>query len=163
MCVNAFSMLCKRNLALSAAVVCLIAATSVAAVAMPKTEVVRGDFDSHTGRCCTQWDVSVSVSEPETLVPIVVTWSTDYQSNAPFMTGLSLNGGYCTFLGPAFIPTFNPTDNTFASTTLQWVIMPGDYGLVRGKNVITVCDGGVFAETDNIVLGFNTLTARVGK
>ena len=160
---NAFSKLSGRKLVLFAVVVCLLAAGSVSAVAVPKAEVARGDFDSHTGKCCKRWGLSVSVNEPDTLVPIVVTWSTDYQSNAPFMTGISLNGGVCTFYGPAFIPVFNSTDDTFTSVTQQWVIMPGDYGLVRGKNVLTLCGGGVFADTDNIVLGFNTLAARVGK
>jgi hypothetical protein len=117
----------------------------------------------HTGRCCSVWDESIRVNEPETIVPVVVTWSTDYQSNAPFLSGLSLNGGPCTFFGPASIPPFAPTDETFASITFQWVIMPGDYGLVKGKNLVSLCGGGVFADTDSITLGFNTLAARLGK
>jgi hypothetical protein len=161
--VKAFSKVNQRSLVLLAALVCIIAASSVSAVAAPKSQAVRGNNDSHTGRCCSRWGASVRVNEPETPVPIVVTWSTDYQSNAPFLTGLSLNGSVCTFYGPAFIPASTPSDNTFASVTLQWVIMPGDYALLRGENVISLCGGGVFAESDNIVLGFNTLAARVGK
>lgn len=160
---NVLSKVNKRSLVLFAALVCMIAASSVAALAVPKGQVLRGDYDSHTGRCCSRWGVSVRVNEPDTVVPIVITWSTDYQSNAPFLAGLSLNSGPCTFFGPAFIPTFTPTDDTYASITLQWVILPGDYGLVKGVNVISLCGGGVFAETDKIGLGFNTLAARMGK
>jgi len=50
-----------------------------------------------------------------------------------------------------------------ATITFQWVIMPGDYKLTPGRNVIRLCGGGVSSNTDTITLGFGTLTARFGK
>ena len=48
--------------------------------------ILRSNADrTYTGPCCSRWDQSVTVLEPSALVPIVVTWSTDYQSNAPFI------------------------------------------------------------------------------
>ncbi|HVO81835.1 MAG TPA: hypothetical protein VMT28_13955 [Terriglobales bacterium] len=147
-----------------AAVVCVIAAGSISALAVPMAQVLREVAGgNHTGKCCSVWDESIRFFEPETMVPVVVTWSADYQANAPFLAGLSLNGGPCTFYGPAAIPTFTSTDDTYASKTFQWVIMPGDYGLVKGPNTICLCGGGVFADTDSITLGFNTLAARLGR
>jgi len=147
-----------------AAVVGMIAAGSISALAVPNAQVLREVAGGpHTGRCCSVWDESIRVIEPEALVPVVVTWSTDYQSDAPFLAGLSLNGGPCTFYGPAAIATFSSSDDTYASKTFQWVIMPGDYGLVKGPNSIHLCGGGVFADTDSITLGFNTMAARLGR
>jgi hypothetical protein len=149
---------------LVAAVVGMIAAGSISALAVPNAQVLREVAGGpHTGRCCSVWDESIRVFEPETMVPVVVTWSTDYQANAPFLVGLSLNGGGCTFNGPAAIPAFTSSDDTYASKTFQWVIMPGDYGLVKGPNSIHLCGGGVFADTDSITLGFNTMAARLGR
>ena len=79
------------------------------------------------------------------------------------MVGFSLNDGPCTFFGPKSIPAFNPGDSTMATITFQWVIMPGDYKLTPGRNVIRLCGGGVSSNTDTITLGFGTLTARFGK
>jgi hypothetical protein len=147
-----------------AAVVCMIAAGSISALAVPNAQVLREETGGpHTGRCCSVWDESIRFFEPENMVPVVVTWSTDYQSNAPFLVGFRLNGGPCAFSGPAAIPTFTSTDDTYASKTFQWVILPGDYGLVKGPNTIHLCGGGVFADTDSITLGFNTLAARLGR
>jgi len=42
---------------------------------------------------------------------------------------------------------------------VQWLIMPGDYRLVKGANEITLCGGAVYSDTDTLTLGFNTLTA----
>jgi len=162
--VKAFSSMSKRNLVCVAALVCMIAAGSISALAVPKAQVLREVAGGpHTGRCCSVWDESIRVNEPETVVPIVVTWSTQYQSNAPFLAGLSLNGGPCTFFGPPSVPSYASSDDTYASMTFQWVIMPGDYGLVKGPNSVRLCGGGVFADTDSITLGFNTLAARLGK
>jgi hypothetical protein len=117
---------------------------------------------TETGKCCFNWDLSLRVIEPERLVPIVVTWSTDYQSNAVFYSGLSVNGGPCAFYGPGNIPTFMPEDGlSYATRTVQWLIMPGDYKLVKGANEITLCGGGVYSDADSLTLGFNTLTAHL--
>lgn len=154
----------KTQLLFLAAVIGMAMAASSTAFAVPKAQVQRTiDGSNHTGRCCSPWGDSVQVNEPERPVPVVITWSTEYQTANPFLVGLSLNGGPCTFFGPKSIPPFNPGDWTMTSITFQWVIMPGDYGLVPGRNVIRLCGGGVFSEADHIDLGFGTLSARLGK
>ena len=153
----------KRALLL-AAVAGLMMAASISALAAPKPAVLRVDYPgmTETGRCCFDWDLSVRVMEPERLVPIVVTWSTDYQSNAPFYSGLRVNGGPCAFDGPGNISPYMPEDGLLYTTrTVQWLIMPGDYLLAKGANVITLCGGGVYSDTDTLTLGFNTLTAHL--
>ena len=50
-----------------------------------------------------------------------------------------------------------------ATITFQWVIMPGDYKLIPGRNVVRLCGGGVSSDTDAITLGFGTLAVRFGK
>jgi len=121
--------------------------------------------ETHTGRCCSEWEASVTIHEPEKIVPIVVTFSADYQATAPFLVALRLNDAPCAFYGPAFLPTFLPDSDgiLYSSRTFQWVVMPGDYKLVRGKNVLTVCGGGLFSASDSVTLGFNTLTAHLQK
>jgi len=162
--VKVFSTLSKRILAHLATLACVVALGSISAFAGPKSQVFRSVADGpHTGRCCSRWDQSVRVNEPDTPIPVIVIWSTEYRSNAPFLTGLSLNGGPCTFYGPGTIPASAPADDTYASITLQWVIMPGDFGLVKGWNVVRLCGGSVLADTDSITIGFNTLSARTGK
>lgn len=159
-----FSIASKQSLVLLATLACVVALSSISAFAVPKAQVLRSVADGpHTGRCCSRWDQSIRVNEPDALIPVVVTWSTEYRSNAPFLTGLSLNGGPCTFYGPGTIPASAPADDTNASITFQWVIMPGDYGLVKGWNTVRLCGGAVFADTDSITIGFNTLSARTGK
>jgi hypothetical protein len=175
---KALSVLNKRNLMLFAFLVCAftIAAISVVAqnpsssqAAQTPTKIVRTVYqgETHVGRCCKLWDASITVNEPQDkLVPIVVTWSMDYRTTAPFYAGLRVNDGVCAFYGPAYVPTFSPENETlFESKTFQWVILPGDYKLAKGPNVVTVCGGGVdfFAENDTITLGFNTLSARLEK
>lgn len=125
--------------------------------------VLRSNADgTYTGQCCSRWDESVTVYEPTMPVPIVVTWSTDYQSNAPFIVGLSLNGGACTLFGSAAITAQNPNDGmSLAAASYQWLILPGDYGLRSGKNVITLCGGGMMSDTDRITIMGNTLVAHL--
>lgn len=127
--------------------------------------ILRSNADgTYTGPCCSPWDESVTVDEPKVLAPIVVTWSTDYQSNAPFIVGLSLNGGPCTLYGAASITAQNPNDGMYmAPASFQWVILPGDYGLRRGKNVITLCGGGIMGDTDSITIWGNTLVAHLDR
>jgi len=91
-------------------------------LAAPKPSVLRVTDPGVTesGKCCFNRDQSVRVIEPERLVPIVVTWSTDYQSNAPFYSGLSVNGGPCTFYGPGNISAFMPEDGlSYTMRTVQ--------------------------------------------
>jgi len=161
---KAFSFFNSRRVALLGVLIFMIAAASISALAQQRTQVLRdvaGGY--HTGMCCSSWDQSVTIRETDTPAPIVVTWSAEYQANAPFHVGLSLNGGFCTYFGPGSIPAFSSTDNTLTSMSFQWVIMPGDYGLRQGKNVIQLCGGGIFADTDTVTIGFNTLTAQLAK
>jgi len=156
-----------KNLSLVSFVVLplLISAASISALAASKTSVLRTVYqgETHTGKCCSNWGDLIEVVEPDKLVPIVVTWSTDYRANASLITGLRVNGGPCAFYGPAFIRPFTSDDEMYASRTVQFVITPGDYKLVPGTNTIQVCGGGVFDDTDSVVLGFSTLTARTEK
>jgi len=162
--VKTFPIFDKRNLFFVVALAFGIAASAVSLLAVPKAQVLRSVADGpHTGKCCSAWDESIRVTEPDKLEPVVVVWSTEYRSNAPFLTGLSVNGGPCTFYGPGTIPAAAPADDTYASITFQWVLMPGDYGLVKGRNVIRLCGGAVFSDTDTITIGFNTLSARFGR
>ncbi|MDT8066963.1 MAG: hypothetical protein ROO76_02230 [Terriglobia bacterium] len=173
-----WSVLNKRNLVLLALLVCAftMASISVAAQNLQNSDatqappkVVRTVYqgETHVGRCCKLWDASITVTEPQDkLVPIVVTFSVDYRATAPFYAGLRLNDGVCAFYGPANVPTFSPENQaSFSPATFRWVIMPGDYKLAKGPNVVTVCGGGVdfFAENDTITLGFNTLSAELVK
>jgi hypothetical protein len=154
----------KKSARLAATAVGLLLAGSFLALAAPKASVLRVTDPGQTeiGRCCYDWDLSVRVIEPERLVPIVITWSTDYQSNAPFYSGLRVNGGPCAFDGPGNISPFIPEDGLLYTTrTVQWLLMPGDYQLTKGVNVITLCGGAVYSDTDTLTLGFNTLTAHI--
>ena len=143
----------------------LISAVSISALAASKTSVSRTIYqgETHSGICCSNWGDPIEVVEPDKLVPIIVTWSTDYRANASLITGLRVNGGPCTFYGPAFIRPFTSDDEMYASRTVQFVIMPGDYKLAPGTNTVQVCGGGVFADSESVILGFSTLTARPEK
>ncbi len=159
---NVISIINKQGIRMLGALVFTIAVACGSAMAADKG-IVRSNADgTFTGPCCSRWDESVIVNEPKTLVPVVVTWSTDYQSNAPFIVGLSLNGGVCTVFGSASITAQNPNDGMYlAPASYQWVILPGDYGLRSGQNVITLCGGGVTGDTDQITIMGNTLFAHL--
>jgi len=145
------------------AIACVILAVQTPAFAVSPPELLRvQQNNSFQGACCFSWLEKVSVNEPATVVPVVVTWSTDYQSNGYFFTGLKLNGGVCQFYGAIQLnPTFNFED-FFDSQTMQWVIEPGD-GLVPGKNTFTLCGGSIISDSVVITLGFNTLSVRLSK
>ncbi len=119
--------------------------------------------ETHKGMCCNSWDASVTINEPEHQVPIVVTFSTDYRATGASFVGLRLNGGPCVFYGPSFLPKFTSDDNTYSPASFQWVIMPGDYKLARGKNTLTLCGGAIFSQNDSVELGFNTMKAELQK
>ncbi len=157
---NVISKMNKQNIGVLAALMFTIVMACGSAMASDK-RILRSNVDgTYTGTCCTRFDESVTVYEPTALVPVVVTWSTDYQSNAPFMAGLSLNGGPCTLYGASSMTAQNPNEY-MASASFQWVIVPGDYGLHSGKNVITLCGGGMTGDTDSITIWGNTLVARL--
>ena len=153
----------KRSLFLKLVMVCAIMATALSAIAGSRSSVQRTTFqgETHTGKCCAAFDASVEINEPEKLQPIIVTWSTDYRATGASLVALRLNDGPCTFFGPAYLPAFSPEDGTYSSKTFQWVIMPGDFKLARGVNVIKVCGGGIFSDADTLTLGFNTISAHL--
>lgn len=155
----------NRSLFMTLVLVCVMTAGSVSAFAQSKSPIVRTIYqgETHTGTCCSLWGDPIRINEPEKIAPIIVTWSTDYRANAPLIVGLKLNGGPCAFYGPAFLPTFQPEDQTYQSKTFQWVIMPGDYKLTSGNNEIKICGGGVYNSTDTVTLGFSTFTAHLQK
>lgn len=161
---SVFARIKNQHIRVLAALIFTAAMACGTAMASDKA-ILRSNADGNfTGPCCSVWDESVTVNEPGTPVPIVVTWNTDYQSNAPFLAGLSLNGGPCVLYGAASIPAQNPSDQMYlASASFQWVILPGDYGLRSGKNVISLCGGGMLGDTDNITIWGNTLVAHLAR
>jgi hypothetical protein len=155
----------KSGLIFIAVIVCLMLAPSISAQVGSNGATLRvmDQGETHTGFCCSVWSDFIQMTQPEKPVPMIVTWSTDYRSNAPLLVGLRLNGGPCTFYGPAYLPASAPGDDTYASKTIQWVIMPGDYNLLRGANSIRLCGGGIFSQDDSITLGFYTFHVTLGK
>ena len=154
----------KRTVVLVALIALVMLVTSFAAHAATNGATLRvmAQGETHTGFCCTVWSDSIEVSQPEKPVPMVITWSADYRSTGPMLVGIRLNNGPCTFCGPAYLPAAVPANDTYASTATQWVIMPGDYGLVKGSNTIRLCGGGI-SSADSISLGFYTLIVRLDK
>ena len=145
--------------------VCLATLLTPTASAVTPKEILRVEQNQlFEGLCCFSWLESVSATEPYTVVPVIVTWSTDYQATDTFIAGLSVNGGPCTLFGPAWFQPFQLADGSgsFDSRYFQWVILPSD-GLVNGKNTFTVCGGAFFSPTALILLGTNSLSARTMK
>ena len=146
-------------------VVCLVVMVTPAVFAVSNQELLRVEQNqSFQGACCFTWLEQVRVTEPAAIVPVIVTWSTDYQSTGPFLAGLSVNGRPCQFFGSGSIARFGVGDGTgdFESRYLQWTILP-DEGLIRGRNTFTLCGGATLSPIDIITLGFNTLTVRLSK
>jgi len=150
-----------KRLAIRVAVVCVFLGLAAAAFAVLPSEVLFvGNIQTFTGLCCSRWGETVLVTEPKAVVPVVVTWSTDYRMTDSrfFHVGVSVNGHPCLVNDLSF---FAPADGSFVSRTLQWVTFPSD-GLVQGTNNITLCGGGGDA-SDTITLGGNTLAVRIAK
>ncbi len=155
--------LAKLNYFGLAVIACLVLALQTPSFAVSKNELLRVQQNqSFQGLCCFSWLEKVSVTEPATVVPVIVTWSTNYQATGYFSAGLSLNGGPCLAFGSEVLAPTDSFDNFFDSQTLEKVILPGD-GLVPGKNTFTLCGGAFFSAADTIVVGLNTLSARVSK
>ena len=162
---NAFSKASKQRVLLVAVVTCLIVAGSVSAFAVPPKQVARiSNAVTFTGKCCSVWTEKVGITEPATVVPVIVTWSADLVLNAnvglqdDFLIGLSVNGGPCTAYGSREIPDLmTRTSSTILNATHQWVIFPSD-GLVKGTNIFALCGGGANSDFDTISIGLTTLT-----
>ena len=160
---KAFSKAIKRNMACVAVIAVVLIAGSTSAFAIPATQLARVlKNQTITGKCCVLFGASVRVTEPSMVVPVVVTWSTDYQnSNEWILSGLSLNGGPCSFYGSGSFPVFKVT-NQWAGTSHEWIVFPAD-GLVQGVNTFQVCAGGAYTTGAHITFGFNTLAVRISK
>ena len=139
---------------------CSLAAS---ALSVPKQQVLISTGKQLTVACCLMWGLSVSVTEPTAVVPVIVTWSADFAENDEFLVGLSLNGGQCTAYGSRVIAWQGVLGGDgFMNTTHQWVISPKD-GLVRGTNTFTLCGGGANSNSDTITIGYNTLAVQINK
>jgi len=150
-----------KRLALPVVVAFVVLGLAAAAFAILPSEVLFvGNIQTFTGLCCSRWGETVLVTEPKAVVPVVVTWSTDYRltDSRFFHVGVSVNGHPCLVNDLTF---FAPPDGSFVSRTLQWVIFPSD-GLVKGTNDITLCGGGGDT-SDTITMGGNTLAVRIAK
>ena len=109
------------------------------------------------GPCCFLFGPAVTVNEPSNPTPVVVTFTTDYTSNARFFIGLNVNGWGCTFYGSREVPqTYN-----FTPVAYQWVIFPGDGVLRPGVNTISLCGGPQLPEIATFNMGFETFTAHI--
>jgi len=153
----------KTKIQLFLVVAGMMLAAKLPALAASTNELLRVQKNaSFQGACCFSWLEKVSVNEPAAVVPVVVTWSADYQSNGYFYAGISLNGGVCQFYGSLLLVPTSSFDNFFDQQSMQWVIEPGD-GLIPGKNTFTLCGGSIISDTVVITLGYNTLAVRVSK
>lgn len=163
--VKVLSAISKHSLLVLGLLACTIAGSAFAQDRQAQDSPVSRTVyqgETHTGKCCSTWDATVTIEESAKPRPIIVTFSTDYRANAPIYVAMRLNDGPCTFYGPGVVPSYQPEDFSWSAKTFQWVIMPGDYKLIsKGLNTIKVCGGGVNSDTDQIELGFNTLSARL--
>lgn len=156
----------KRNALWVGIFICLISGAAMAAI--PSSEVFRSTTpQTFTGACCFSWFETVKVSEPATPVPVVVTWSVDYQGGES--VGLSVNSGPCIAYGPAqlYITSSDGGIGQVQSRTLNWIVTPTDaFGspvLHRGTNTFTLCGGGKFFAGQSVIILNNTLTARISQ
>jgi len=149
-----------RTLVIGIAVACIAVGFAAVAFAVPPSEFLRVKTNQTiSGACCFSWGESVSITEPKAVVPVVVTWSTDFRSTNISFVGVALNGHPC--ISGETLEEANAANGSFTSRTVQWIIQPSD-GLIKGSNTITLC-GGLEQGTGSISLGFNTLAVRIAK
>jgi len=156
----------KREI-LCLTIVGLVAAFAPAAYAVPAQQVLRTmNPQIITGGCCSNFNLTVTATEPAKVVPVVVTWSTDFVLNPLkfFAFGISLNGGPCQGFGGGSLeePLMAGSGDQFNTRMFQFVIHANE-GLHPGNNTFTVCGGSVSAPTDTIELGANVLEVRMSK
>jgi len=148
----------RRRIAGLALVLVVLGVASLAH-AIPMNQLLRKTTNqSITGKCCFTFNEAVTVTEPAQLTPVVVTWSSDYQSNVPFKVGISVNNHPCQVT--EFL-NLDASGSLFRSRAIQWVVLPSD-GLIKGSNTITLCGGGG-RDTDTFTLGFRTLAVTISK
>jgi len=159
-----FSNATKRTMLLSAVLTCVMLAGSISAFAVPPTQVARLLTNpTITATCCVPIGPTVSVTEPSVIAPVIVTWSSDYEVSGESAFNLSVNGGPCIFFGPGDAPFVSFKGGTgLSNSTYQWLVLPADGVLVKGKNTFTACAGGLGAST-TIFFGGRTLSVQIGK
>lgn len=152
----------KLSIAIFAALACVTLAASIPAFAIPPNQAVFfANGANFAGVCCFSWGESVTINEPTKVVPVVVTWNTDYQSDGYQYNGIILNGGSCVSYGPSGMPEGQPIGGAvYTQGSYQWVILPSN-GLQVGKNTFTLCGGGSFGTAIHTRLGFNTLVVHI--
>jgi hypothetical protein len=160
-----FCVIAKRNTAALTIIACLLVAGSLSAFAVPPPQVARSTQEQTiTAQCCVLFGYTVRVTEPATVTPVIVTWSSDYIIRGSTLFGLSLNQGPCKFYGPAVGENLVQAPGSisqFISGTFQWVLLPSD-GLAQGVNTFTVCGGGA-NQSLATTIGNNTLAVQIGK
>jgi len=158
---NILSIINPRALCL--AIVCLVVGMTSSAHAVPASQVLRRvDRQQIFGSCCFNWTETVSVVEPSAVVPVVVTWSTDFHLESQIIIGVGLivNGGPCQFFGAPHLEEPLTEASIDDSRTLQFVVEPAQ-GLHVGNNTFTLCGGSLTSNSDSIIIGFNTLEVRL--
>ena len=155
----------KRQIFAVAALAFLAVAGSVSAFAVPIKQVARiFDGTSIKAQCCVIMGPTVSVTEPATVQPVIVTFNTDYIVDGTAVFKLSLNNGPCLPYGSIVAQQVVPgpgNNGPYNSSTFNWVVFPSD-GLVQGTNTFTVCGGGAAAPV-TVTLGFRTLAVQFSK
>ena len=148
-----------------AALACLMLAGSVSAYAVPMSQVARIlTIKTTTAACCVLLGPTVTITEPTTVAPVIVTWSADYAPSGTVVFDLSLNGGPCAFFGSGVAPALQLAPGSasiFLSGSFQWVVLPAD-GLKKGANTYSVCGGGVGGPV-TFSTGSSTLTVQISK
>ncbi len=158
----------SKSIVFAAILACLIMAGAGSAMAATNQVLRNLNEQIFDGECCVSFNESVSISEPATLEPAVVIWSSGYGIEVPdvYKAGLSVNGGPCEVgvWGPAAIPDYElgPGGN-YLHVDFQWIILPSDDVLVKGVNTFELCGGGTNSSSDSIAIYDNTLSVQLVK
>ncbi len=157
----------SKKVVFAALLACLVVAGSGSAFAATHRVLRNLNDQTFSGLCCTSYNETVSITEPATVAPVVVTFSSDYQVNVSgdqYHVGLSVNGAACkTFegYGPQVIADADAPEGIYSSATIQWVILPTDGVLITGTNTFELCGGGLNNSSDSITIGQNTLSVAL--
>src|SRR5215469_16328354 len=95
----------KRNALFIVAMSVALLAASVSAFAVPANQVTRKlVINSFKAQCCVLLGSTVTLVEPATVQPVILTWSTDFAVDGTALFGLSVNGGSCGLYGSGVVP-----------------------------------------------------------
>jgi hypothetical protein len=160
-----FSKTHKSNAMFAAALAILMLAGPISAFAVPPGQVARLLTNpTISATCCVPIGPTVQLTEPAAIAPVIVTWSSDYEISGESAFALSVNGGPCLFYGPGDAPFVSLKGGTgLVSSSYQWLVLPADGVLVKGKNTFTSCFGGLNGVSTTIFFGGRTLSVQIGK